>query len=80
MEVGPVDLDVRCRAASEAYNIAAEALDASLKRESGASAEEWKAEFDARIELRHARAAFVDSVKRFTAISEALLQISKTVH
>jgi len=66
-------LDERCRAATEAYEIAAEALDAGLRRDSGATAIEWKAEFDARIELRHARAAFVARSKSFAASSEAEL-------
>jgi hypothetical protein len=75
-DVGSLDLDGRCRAASEAYHIACDALDAGLRRKSGATAREWKAEFDARVELRHARAAFVAASKRYTAISKAELRVS----
>ena len=76
-DVGSVHLDVRCRAASEAYDIAAKALDAGLRRDSGATAGEWKAEFDARVELRYARAAYLLHAKRFTALSEAELCVSQ---
>src|SRR5688572_1838448 len=76
-DVGSLDLDVRCRAATEAYHIAADALGAGLRRDSGATADQWKTEFDARVELRHARAAFVAGAKRFTAISEAELRVSQ---
>ncbi len=64
---GSANLARQCRAASHAYDIAAEALDAGLRREGGATAGEWKAEFDARMELRAARAAYVADARGLTA-------------
>jgi hypothetical protein len=75
-----VSLDERCRAASEAYDIAAQSLDSGLRREGGATATEWKAEFDARIELRLARAAFIARSKSFAAASEAELRARQRAH
>ena len=74
---GYLDHDVRYRVASQSYDIAVEALHAGLRRDSGATTEERKAEFDARIELRHARAAFVADLKRFTAASKAELRLQR---
>jgi hypothetical protein len=76
-DVNFLDLDVRCRAATEAYLAAAAALDAALRRDGRATAPEWKAESDARVKLRHARAAYVAGIERFTALSDAELRATQ---
>ena len=64
-------LAARCLTASQAYQAAGHALDVGLRRKSGATALEWKAEYDARIDLRIARAAYVAAANAFTAVSAA---------
>jgi len=70
-ETSCTQLGERCRSACDAYERAARALDIGLRRQSGATPSEWKAEHDARIDLRRARAAYVDDALRFTAVSQA---------
>ena len=74
--IGPVEAAItcthvgeRCRLASDAYDRAARALDIGLRRLGGATPSEWKAEYDARIDLRQARAAYVADALKFTAVS-----------
>jgi hypothetical protein len=75
--VSYTQLDERCRTASDAYQKAASALHAGLCRPSGATASEWKAEYDARVDLRVARAAYVSASLDFTAVSAAEHKVSK---
>jgi hypothetical protein len=71
------ELGNRCRTASDAYDVASRAVDAGQRRNGGATAAEYKAEFDARIELRHARKKFLASARAFTAESSASHAITR---
>jgi hypothetical protein len=57
-------LAAACTAASIAYGAAGRALDFALLRRSGATAEEWLAEDDARLKLRACRKAYVDGLRK----------------
>jgi hypothetical protein len=61
-------LGERCRAASEAHDTAGRALDVALRRNEGPTTAEWKAEHDARVDLRVARAAYVRESQEYTAM------------
>jgi hypothetical protein len=71
------ELGDSCDAARDAYETAGRALDAALRREGGATASEWKTEYDTRIDLRLARAAYVAACLEFTAIAATAHQISR---
>ena len=74
------DISERCRAATEAYATAAQALNAGHQRETGPTPSELKGDFDARIELRATRAAYLEGARRFTALSKAELRASQRAH
>jgi len=76
-DVAYAELMDRCDAARHAYETAGRALDAGLRRMSGATPIEWKAEYDARIELRLARAAYVAASRVFTAVATAQHRLSR---
>jgi hypothetical protein len=75
--VSCTELSERCRMANDAYKVASSALDAGQRRENGATSAEWKAEFDARIELRHARGDYLASAVAFNAESAAFHTIMR---
>ena len=70
-----MELGERCRVASEAHDVAGRALDAALKRVEGATAADWKAEHDARVDLRLARSAYVLKSQEYTAMSALLWRV-----
>jgi hypothetical protein len=76
-DVACAELMARCDAARDAYAKASRALDAGLRRTSGATAIEWKAEYDARIELRLAREAYAAASRDFTASAAAQHRLSR---
>ena len=69
--LSPMTLPARCRAASLAYDTAGRALDTGQRRAGGATPSEWKAEHDALVDLRTARAAYLADSTDFTKISAA---------
>ena len=70
-----MELGERCRAASEAHDVASRALDAAIKRVKGATAAEWKAEHDTRVDLRLARSAYVLKSQEYAAMSSLLWRV-----
>ena len=72
------ELGERCRVASNAYDAAASALDIGLRRPDGATPSALKAEYDARIDLRQARAAYVANARRlFLTLSTLRFALSR---
>ena len=72
-----MQLGERCRIASDAHDAAGRALDFAMTRDSGATAAEWKADHDTRVDLRVARAAYVRESLAFAATSSAIWHLVK---